>query len=209
MKLRDQLVPILFPTHCVICHRLPRSICDECWQAVSFGLRIVTRGSLTGYSITDYASGSATILNAFKEQGHRRFGELLAVELAERLTKPAVDVIIPAPSSKRNFRKRGFTPAEVIAKQLANRWQLPVEKLSLIGSPADQSGLVRGQRITNLVGSMVARRPLLGKRVLLVDDIVTTGATLTEMARAASAAGAVVTGFVTVAETIPKTLTKN
>ena len=72
----------------------------------------------------------------------------------------------------------------------------------------DQSGLSIEQRKSNLSGSMQASRDVLGQRVILLDDVVTTGATLLEAARAIAAAGGEVVGFLTFSETILKTPAK-
>jgi predicted amidophosphoribosyltransferase len=115
-----------------------------------------------------------------------------------------IDVVVAAPSAKGNFAKRGFVPADLVAQRVARRWHLVHMKLAIwfVRPVADQAALSIADRQTNLTGSMAASLRLEGKRVLLVDDIVTTGATLFEASRAVSAAGGSVAGFVTLAETL-------
>ena len=95
-------------------------------------------------------------------------------------------------------------PAQLIADRVARRWGLPSSKSALrfVRQVEDQSALTSDQRQSNLVDSMVAAPRLSAKRVLLVDDIVTTGSTLAEASRAVTAAGAEVVGFVVLAETL-------
>lgn len=209
MSIATEILEIIFPAHCVLCNRLPKQICNDCWQSISLKAHEVTRGSLPGFAISEYASAVATLLNAFKERGHRKLGELLAEQLPIQLSRPAVDLIVAAPSSKKNFAARGFVPAVVIARVLGKAWKIPLSQLSLAASIEDQVSLNRAQRFSHLVGAMTARQPLAGKRVLLVDDVVTTGATLIEMARAVAEAGGQPIGFVTIAETFPKVRAKN
>jgi predicted amidophosphoribosyltransferase len=110
------------------------------------------------------------------------------------------------PSSAKSFAKRGFVPAQVIANRLARNLKLVAasKALWLNRIASDQAGLDQEARAENLIGAMKASVALSGKRVLLVDDIVTTGSSLVEAARAASVAGAEVVGFATLAETILK-----
>ncbi|MFM6978330.1 MAG: ComF family protein [Micrococcales bacterium] len=208
MSIAAQLSTLLLPSKCVICNRLPHSICDECWRSLPIFLRLIDKSGLQGSAVIEYSEKTANFLNAFKERGQRKLGELLAGEIVQLFPRPAADRLVAAPSSAKNFASRGFIPAEVIARTLARAWRLPIERLWLEERHGDQSELDRDHRLSNLVGAMSAKRPLSGQRVLLVDDIVTTGATLIEMARAVREAGGTVVGFVTVAETIPKTRTK-
>lgn len=204
----DDLRNLLLPSRCAICSRLPKPICESCWSNLVFRLRLVSRGDLRGVAIADYAGGIAELVNAFKERGQRIIGESLANQLGISVNRPVADLLVAAPSSLVNFATRGFTPAEVVARGLAKNWRLPVSTLKMIARREDQAGLGREQRIRNLVGSMIAIRTMNKERVILVDDVVTTGATLTEMARAVTEAGGLVVGFITVAETIAKTDTQ-
>ena len=79
---------------------------------------------------------------------------------------------------------------------------------SLTRKVADQAGLSAIDRSTNVAGAFVVGRPLLGRRVWLVDDLVTSGATLAELAAACRSAGADVLGFSTIAQTSLKTATQ-
>ncbi|MFD8634835.1 ComF family protein [Streptomyces sp. NPDC059533] len=115
-------------------------------------------------------------------------------------------VLVPVPSARRRVRARGQDPARRIALAAAGRLRragvparvAPV--LRLRRSVADQAGLGAGQRRENLAGALEVRRDgvraVAGAAVVLVDDLVTTGATLAEAARALRAAGPGVTGGV-------------
>ena len=73
----------------------------------------------------------------------------------------------------------------------------------------DQAGLAAESRATNMVGSMWAKPWMKDRKVLLVDDLVTTGATLAEASRALGEVGAQTIGFVTFAETLKKNASRN
>jgi len=185
-----------------------------------FGRR-VQRGSLLGFSLFEFDARSAKLMAEFKEKGqfaiaHTLIDHLLA-ESAQAAMLPSAaaqvaliatdaDVLVAMPSSAKSFTKRGFVPAQVIANRLAKHLGLRTasKALWLTRRASDQAGLDQEARATNLVGAMAASLSLKGKRVLLVDDIVTTGSSLVEAARALSAVGALVVGFVTLAETILK-----
>jgi len=209
MSTLDYLSNLFLPTKCVICHKLPKTICDQCWSNLVFSKRKVSRGPLFGYAISEYVDEIATLLISYKERGSRIIGELLTEQIIHLISKPNVDLLVAAPSSLHNFSVRGFSPADVISKRLSNNWKIPMRKAHLLNLGRDQSQLDRSARLSNLVGRMTLDRPLIDSRVLLVDDIVTTGSTLTELARAVTAAGGQVSGFVCIAETIPKPHTKN
>ena len=205
----DALGDLLLPSHCAICHRLPKPICNDCWQQIDFQPHAVTKQSISGMALMYYDEMSADLLNAFKEQGQLQIAKRLVGEIIERLDRPSVDFLAPAPSSKFNFAVRGFAPAEYIASQLSKHWKIPLLNIKLTRQLRDQADLSREARMRNISGAMVSPQPLGGKRVLLIDDIVTTGATLLELARALQEAGGRVFGFLALAETFPRTATKN
>jgi predicted amidophosphoribosyltransferase len=103
------------------------------------------------------------------------------------------------PARRRDIRIRGFDHAEVLARALAQRVGLPAAALlERRGTQRDQSGLGREERSVNLQGAFRAPETLLGPspgRVLLVDDLVTTGATASACSSALRATGVVRVGL--------------
>lgn len=139
-------------------------------------------------------------------------GSLDAVEFAQDATSKLY--LVPVPSTPHGMRKRGFVPAHLWAKQIALTLRSAgfgsievVRALEFGKNVADQRGLTSQERRENLEGSMVLRAPALQLegRALLIDDVVTTGATIAEAARALGASSLSCLGFLTFAETLLKT----
>lgn len=144
------------------------------------------------------------LIRAFKEFGQTSVGKFMAPQMAALLAGQT-GYLVAVPSSRANQIKRGYSPAFLLARRVATAARLPtIDALRISRSVADQAGLGIDARRQNLEGSMVAGQGVKGKRVILVDDVVTTGATLLEAARAVSAAGGEVVGFLTFAETLLK-----
>lgn len=115
--------------------------------------------------------------------------------------------LVPVPSAKAATRVRGFVPAQLLASRLARLTGAKVLNLAeLTRRVQDQAGLNRAERSRNLVGAMRAvRAPVEAEKrvpVWLVDDVVTTGASLRELQRCLTDRGWNVQMFVTFAETM-------
>lgn len=184
-------------------------LCENCTAGLSPTLRPVQRGQLQGFCLFEYDSTTSLLMHAFKESRMFALGRLLAKQLAQLQPRPAVDLLVAAPSSAASFAKRGFVPAQVIAKVLGAHWQIESTVAKLNRKVADQAGLSVAERSANLAGAISIDRPLSNQRVWLVDDVTTTGATLGELAAACRAAGAEVFGFSTLAETLLKSATRS
>ena len=211
MSALNQLLDLVLPSKCAICQRLPAVICEVCLQSFEGASRSVRRGDLCGVSLFEFDERSAKLMTDFKEKGTFAIANLLIDQLLTEsirvsLLQTGAEVLVAVPSSAKSFAKRGFVPAQVIANRLAKHLRLKTvsKGLLLTRSASDQAGLDQEARAANLVGAMAAKASMKGKRVLLVDDIVTTGSSLIEAARALRAAGAQVVGFATLAETILK-----
>lgn len=121
----------------------------------------------------------------------RVLGELMARELARR-AGPMPQALIPVPLHTARLRRRGYNQALEIARVLARRCAIELDPSSLrrVRATPDQIGQSAAQRRRNLRGAFRAQRRLDGLHVALLDDVMTTGATLEELARVCRAAGA-------------------
>jgi ComF family protein len=173
---------------------------------------MIFRDGLPGAVACDYGPAERDLIKSFKEKGQTSLIAYLAkpmvpalVEIAARSSRP---LLVPIPSSASNFLKRGFIPAKMLAKKLnamAGRPARVGNHLRFNRLVADQSNLDVQARSRNLACSISATSAICGRDVILVDDIVTSGATILEAARAATQAGASVIGFIAFSETILKT----
>jgi predicted amidophosphoribosyltransferase len=159
---------------------------------------------LPGLALSVLDDSVSRAMTAFKEKNQFAVARSMVDSLLPTECLWQVDLVVAAPSAKANFKKRGFVPAELIAQRVARRWGLPhmASALTLVRKVEDQASLTVDQRQQNLVEAMRASPRLAGKRVLLVDDIVTTGSTIAEAARAVAAAAAEPSAFVVLAETL-------
>jgi predicted amidophosphoribosyltransferase len=127
------------------------------------------------------------LIVALKFRHRRGAAAVLATQMVRRLDLPRVDVVTWAPTSNRRVRRRGYDQAEVIARAVATQLGVPCIRLLYRAHGTPQTGKSRSER---LVGpAFRARRPRKGLAVLVVDDVVTTGATLFTAADALLAAG--------------------
>ena len=104
------------------------------------------------------------------------------------------DLIIPVPLHWIKEYSRGFNQAELIGRKISDKFNIPLSKTSLkrIRATPSQIGLSLKERTNNVKGAFSARssQELSGKRILLVDDVMTTGATVNECSRILLQAGA-------------------
>lgn len=162
-----------------------------------------------------YAGAVRGALIAHKERGRLGLGRPLGHALAAAvccLTAPADVVLVPVPSSRAAVRERGHDHALRLAGYAAATLRAtgrPARAAALLAHRrvlGDQAGLGAAGRAANLAGAFGVRRPVpAGLSVVIVDDVVTTGASLAEAARALAAAGAAVHGAATVAATSRRT----
>lgn len=115
-----------------------------------------------------------------------------------------VDAIVPVPLYLARRRARGFNQAELLARQLARWTKLRVETrwLARVKDTPSQTGLTPAQRVENVRGAFAAHTKLDTARILLLDDVCTTGATLNACARALKQAGAKRVNALTVARVV-------
>ena len=199
---------VLLPAECSGCGRPDRALCAACTAALRAEPRPSTRGELTVWSAVDYSDVTGRVLVGFKDGGRTDAAPALAAALRQAVgaalaaADPAQTsggvVLVTVPSSRRAWRARGFHPVDLLLGRAGLRGSALLRPCAGV---ADQVGLGRQQRLDNRSGTLAATRPLDGSRIVLVDDIVTTGATLLEARRALRQAGGEVIGAATVAET--------
>jgi ComF family protein len=221
VELFEDLLNLLLPSNCVICNASGSNICERCLANLALKSRKVSRLAISGFATCEYFTETAKVISEFKESHQTSIARVMATAMYEALANFELEncILVPIPSKQESFATRGFEPATLLAKALARRVArqanilLPVVKtLRYKSSVADQASLSGKDRRTNLIGSMAAAK--LGSnfaataKVILVDDIVTTGASLTEAKRCLEEIGVQVLGFVTFAETLPRNFQK-
>lgn len=208
MQIFTSFSQLIFPSRCISCKRLGDAICLSCkkfWNFKNFRSTTSHHLKLNVYSSIEYSDVATKILLAAKESSIKSADVLIAEaithSLHQWLKEEWIDTLIPIPSRRNVVRTRGRQFMDDIAGLVARDSGLRVVSiLNHSRRVLDQSGLSSQQRWNNLNHSMVVsgNPDGLGK-VLLVDDLVTTGATLTEAARALRYAGIEVMGAVTAA----------
>ncbi|HEU4366620.1 MAG TPA: ComF family protein [Methylomirabilota bacterium] len=142
-------------------------------------------------------------LHAFKFEGKRALARPLAALVLEQWS-PAVGAdaaLVAVPLARSRERERGFNQAALVAERLAGALGVPLRPRWLVRVRAtrSQSDLGATERRANVRGAFAADPAVAGRHVVVVDDVLTTGATASECARALRAAGAVRVGVLTVA----------
>ena len=148
---------------------------------------------LTVHSALLYTPTASKIILAAKESGLKGADQLLIDAITHVLAKAIPDNtlyrLVPVPSSKASQRRRGRSFIVDLVSQISQRTGIPmIDCLQLSRKVRDQSGLHRDERARNLAGAFTLSSHARGE-LILVDDVITTGATLREAARAVNSQG--------------------
>lgn len=199
------LLDLLFPPKCPFCTKLLEEgqtlLCPDCQRDLPWvqGIQAERKTEFVNLCVSPlwYRDKVRDSHHRYKFSGVRAYAEPYAVLMAQCVTdhlQGRFDVITWVPLSRRRLRKRGYDQSQLLARRMADRLDVPCERLlKKVRDTKAQSGL-RGEseRRANTLGAYEVYPGVqtAGKRVLLVDDVVTTGATLSECARVLRTAGA-------------------
>lgn len=215
----------LFASHCLLCddHATTRGLCDDCWSELPWldgpgCLRCahpLPAPGICGRCLADpphfdrviaatrYGFPVDGLIQACKYGGRLSAVHALAAILQQHPPQQT-DLIVPMPLSNLRLRERGFNQALELARAASAAVRAPVDAALCVKTreTSPQTRLPWKERRKNIRGAFVVLGDLTGRNVVVVDDVLTTGATLNELARNLKRAGAAsVTGWV-VARTV-------
>lgn len=214
--MKDKILDLFFPAKCVSCGKLGGFICNSCYGEIAFvkkqtcpkcnclsaGGRLCRRCrpkyALTGVVVAGYLNEGAIkeAVHNFKYNGVSALASELAGILAEKLIeeKIAFDLVAYVPISKKRKAWRGYNQSEILAEIISEKFNKDVFRgLLKRKDTKNQVGLSKREREKNLNRVFSIKRgktDVRGKRILLVDDVMTTGTTLNECAKVLRAFGA-------------------
>ena len=207
------LADMFYPQRCVGCERrssdvlcracfeaLPRvgpPVCGRCGLPTAFATFVceecknVDFGFESAKAALKYEGVGKKIVHALKYHGYKQVVERLATPLMlQAIGDDRFDAVVPVPLHRARLRRRGFNQAELLARGVAQKLNASVsDTLEVVRSTRDQVELSAAQRRANVSGAYEAKDPLHG-RLLLIDDVFTTGATMNACALTLVRAGA-------------------
>lgn len=194
----DMILPSLQPEtakrHQKLAQRFNRGLlCQQCHQSISwlpksFDVDIAPGISLPIQAATYYDYPVRQAIRSFKH--HENMTKLpLLLHTLRQLPRPHGchqnnSVIVPMPTTEQRLVKRGFDPVIVLAAHLSKHWQIPLwQGVERVDNTVSQQGLTRAERLSNLNNAfaLIEKPPV--KRLLLFDDVATTGASLQALGR--------------------------
>lgn len=213
------LAEIIFPSRCIGCSQLGISICSNCrksWHPHIYKREIFVSGiNYPVISAVKYSQVASRVLLSAKESNQAAADELLMAAISNSLRFFVKNIgsgdLVPIPSRKSATRKRGRNFMQEIVNSVARpESRNTLDILHHLRTVKDQSQLNSQQRFSNLTGALCVSmnsKKLVGRGnigpLIVVDDLITTGATLVEAIRALTSAGYAVLGAVTGAAANP------
>lgn len=217
--LRDALA-VLLPVDCAGCGAADRTLCADCLallrveSACPLPAQVLTDGTQV-VSAVRYESHVRSMILELKEHGRTDVVKALARPLRAAIQQAAEQAALQTavraeagngqrvelctvPSSKQSLRRRGYRPVELLARAAGFRHSAVLIHAAVT---QEQKSLDRAQRGANLVGAFVAKPSARGRSFVIIDDVVTSGATLLEASRALREVGARVMSAATLAFT--------
>lgn len=218
VKIYVYLLDIFFPHKCIICGTFGNYYCDACVETVEkiytatcpecgkisknskycTACRNKVKPSINSIAVTcSYQSETVKkLIHDFKYLGITALSECCVDLMYQKLSKQKLSnnlVIVPVPLHRYKYNRRGFNQSELLARGLSDKLKAPGGNALLRHrNTRNQVGLKRHQRLSNLFNAFSCVDPelVIGKEVLLVDDVMTTGTTLNECAKVLRSAGA-------------------
>jgi ComF family protein len=209
MSLLDDVLTILAPHLCIVCDREGFMLCPACYGHLNkvpercYSCRRISAEAATCkaclrkthlkqvYVATIYEGVAKELTWRLKYSGARAAAKLMAEVINPKLPNRNL-LLVPVPTASKRVRQRGYDQAKLIAKELAQTEDRQYRSLLRRHGQAHQVGATRKQRKQQLESAFTVkkRHQLAGRHILLIDDVLTTGATLESAATALKRAGA-------------------
>ncbi len=188
----------LAPPHCAACDEpvpLLAAFCRGCVATLERAPPPVDKRAPLAALVYEGAAARAIVRMKYggRPDITRPLGDLLWQAIEPRARAP-IEAVVPVPLHAMRLAERGYNQSALIARNLARRLKAPLHPVALVRvrDTQRQALLEREARLTNVVGAFAVARPaaIVGRRVLLIDDVCTTGATLEAASHALREAGA-------------------
>ena len=210
----DCISTLIQHTHCVLCDvdtHNKIAICQDCWKDLPWQHNnccpqcgLASQGEVCGSCLSSppffdytralfiYSYPVDALLQAFKYQHQLHLGQIFANISLTQFHPSKIDCILPMPMHPTRLQERGFNQSLELAKGIAKHWQLPLalSNCQRVKNTPPQASLLLKDRVRNIKGAFRCDDYFKGKRVAIVDDVMTSGASLNELAKTLKQAGA-------------------
>ena len=192
MKIFNKILAVLFPQKCLSCKKENEILCPDCLGKINRPDTPYLNGVHIAANYQDLVLKKALWMP--KYQGVKQLARPLAEIIKERIWKKLETgdwLIVPVPLSQNKLRHRGYNQAELIAGELSGdvRADILFKKFHTKSQVEVKN---REERLANIIGSFEIKNPekIKGKKIILIDDVLTTGATMREAKKVLKNAGA-------------------
>jgi ComF family protein len=211
MRVLQRVIEYVAPTECLVCGREGDWVCADCLPdfaiakpSTCYACNRLRPGGrtcracrssapLAGVVVASHYDGRVKdLIGLLKYERAASAADILARMMAPLLADHAFDVVTSVPAPPARLRQRGYNQAELIARAVARTCGWPYQRLLARHGSSHQVGTGRRARLSQVAGAfeITGHAAATGQRILIVDDVLTTGATMAECARVLRDAGA-------------------